>query len=104
MLKIKVGTYLAVLSNYSHNSGSHQGMSEAKVEKIKVGEHSSHICAPRTAHTFIGSGAQNNCGNFHSLSFDCPSKSQNRDPPSRRVLRCKKGANGSWQSAQGARP
>lgn len=45
MLKIKVGTYLAVPSNYLHNSGSHQGMSEAKVEKIKVGEDSSHICS-----------------------------------------------------------
>jgi hypothetical protein len=39
MLKIKVGTYLASGrdgGNYSHNSASRQGMSEAKVEKIKV--------------------------------------------------------------------
>jgi hypothetical protein len=38
MLKIKVGTYLRSGhgGNDSHNSVLHQGMSEAKVEKIKV--------------------------------------------------------------------
>ena len=39
MLKIKVGTFLPSGpdgNNCLHNSGSRQGMSEAKVEKIKV--------------------------------------------------------------------
>lgn len=60
MLKIKVGTHLHSGhggDNCSHNSVLHQGMSEAKVEKIKVCVVVLHVCAPCTAHMFIGSGA-----------------------------------------------
>lgn len=58
MLKIKVSTYLVVHKvTYAHTAS--QGMSEAKVEKIKV-RTLWPICVYCSFWSFVGSGTQDN--------------------------------------------
>jgi hypothetical protein len=108
MLKIKVSIiYLSAKSedgySYSYGRGSLQGMSEAKVEKIKVRNtfaaymRTLLIRSQEAAHKII-------VRLFHPLPFVSRGKSRIRDPRSRRVSSSKKSANESWQSAREAKP
>jgi hypothetical protein len=62
MLKIKVNTYLVFRQvNSAHTmSQCYQGMSEAKVEKIKVCEPCGIYACIAYFWTFVGSGTQDN--------------------------------------------
>jgi hypothetical protein len=64
MLKIKVNVCLSVTTGIVTYTivDARQGMSEAKVEKIKVRSIFRHICAlAPLPDTLVGSGTQNNC-------------------------------------------